>query len=272
MAEELIVQEKDVETNVVRCTSCGCFYTKPTLIPQGNPYNLDSADDYFRQHDSVNKISQGESLADFAEKMLGKPGRILEIGCGRGELLVGAINRGWQAYGVEMTENFAQVAMSNGINVEISSVENCSSLDQSYDVILLAAVLEHLYQPMEILRRISSALNKGGLLFIDVPNEASLTMKAGNWYQRIRGRDWTINLSPTFSPYHVVGFSPATLQKALNMSGFKIIQIDIPKWNNAMPSGAGIIEKFEKKSLSIIQNIGASIGMGDGIACWAVKE
>src|SRR5215831_8620802 len=102
---------------------------------------------------------------------------MLEIGCGRGELLVGAANRGWSVHGVEMTEGYAQLARSRGIEVECSPVEKCQSLNQTYDVILLAAVLEHLYDPLGILRRVKDALRPGGLVFIDVPNETSLMMK-----------------------------------------------------------------------------------------------
>ena len=109
-------------------------------------------------------------------------------------------------------------------------IENCKSLDETYDVVLLAAILEHLYDPMETLRRVRNALRPGGLLFVDVPNEASLTMRIGNIYMRARGRNWAINLSPTFPPFHVVGFSPASLRKALNSVGFDIHSLEVPKW------------------------------------------
>src|SRR5260370_17964782 len=97
---------------------------------------------------------------------------MLELGCGRGELLRGAAKRGWRVRGVEMTEEFARVASEKyGLEIERSSIERAQSLRESYDVVLLAAILEHLYEPAETLNQVRNALHHGGLAFVDVPNE-----------------------------------------------------------------------------------------------------
>ena len=263
---------KGVETQVVRCNDCRVFYSHPTLIPESNPYAKESADEYFHVHDSRQKIVQGDTLSAFAEKLLGGTGKMLELGCGRGELLVGAANRGWAVYGVEMTEEFAAIARTYGVEVEHNSIQECKLLNQTYDVVLLAAILEHLYDPVETLNRVRNALRPGGLVFIDVPNESSLTRQIGNMYVRARGRDWSTNLSPTFSPFHVVGFSPASLRRLLKSVGFRVEQLSVPKWSNDLPQGKKISQKIERSALSIVQTIGERIGMGDGITCWAVRE
>jgi 2-polyprenyl-3-methyl-5-hydroxy-6-metoxy-1,4-benzoquinol methylase len=247
-------------------------YTKPTLVPQSNPYAAETADEYFQLHDSEVKTRAGEWLAGCAEKILKRKGKMLEIGCGRGELLVGAANRGWVVSGIEMTDGFAQVARSRGISVECSSVEESKSLDDTYDVILLAAILEHLYDPVSILKRIHAALRPGGLVFIDVPNELSLTMRVGNLYMRLRGRDWAINLSPTFSPFHVVGFSPKALTRVLASAGFRVHSMNMSRWRNPSPPGTTVVKKFEHLGFGVVSRIGEVIGMGDGIACWAIRE
>lgn len=264
---------KGVETQVVRCRVCRLFYTRPTLVPEGNPYDVESADEYFHLHDPRQKMSQGEALAAYAENILGGAGRMLEIGCGRGELLAGAAGRGWEVYGVEMTEDFAEVARSHNVSVELSSVEECESLGaRTYDVILLAAVLEHLYDPVGTLRRVRDALRPGGLVFIDVPNEASLAMRVGNLYMRARGRDWSVNLSPTFPPFHVVGFDPASLRRALASAGFRIHAMSVVKWSNDLPPARSLGQRVERAAMSLVQKVGRRIGMGDGIVCWAVRE
>lgn len=261
-----------METGVAQCLDCKALYTRPTLIPETNPYDEEIAEEYFHLHDPKQKILCGESLAAFAESVLGCRGRMLELGCGRGELLAGAANLGWSVCGVEMTENYARAARSNGVEVECSSIKESKLLEQKYDVVLLAAILEHLYDPVETLKQVRSALRPGGLVFIDVPNELSLTMRVGNLYMRTRGRDWVVNLSPTFSPFHVVGFSPATLKRALDASGFKIHKLEALKWNNALPHGRNIQEKIERFAFGVVQSVGKHIGMGDGIVCWAIRE
>ena len=265
-------EARGVETNVVRCKECQTVYAHPMLIPKTNPYEKESADEYFRLHDEQQKVSQGEKLAAFAESVLGGPGKMLELGCGRGELLKGALNRGWQAFGVEMTDDFIRVARARGVQIERSPIEICKSLEQPYDVVLLAAILEHLYDPMETLHRIKEAIRPGGLLFIDVPNESSLTMRIGNLYMRARGRDWAINLSPTFPPFHVVGFSPASLRRALSEVGFEVYQLEVPKWKNSLPPRTTVGQKIESLGLTAIQSLGELLGMGDGITCWARKK
>lgn len=265
-------ESKGVETSVVRCKDCQVIYTRPTLIPESNPYAKESADEYFQLHDFQGKILQGETLAEFAEKVLGGTGRMLELGCGRGELLRGALNRGWSVYGVEMTEDYAEIARSHGVEIELASIEDCKFLEQTFDVILLAAVLEHLYDPMKTLERIRNALRPGGLLFIDVPNESSLTMRVGNLYMRARGRDWAVNLSPTFSPFHVVGFSPTSLRNALASAGFGVHTMTVPKWNNALPEGKTTTQKIERAAMGVVQSVGKVLRMGDGITCWAVRK
>lgn len=262
---------KGVETNIVRCRICDIVYTRPTLVPESNPYEKETPDQYFQKHVSQNKIKSGESLAAYAESKLGKPGRMLELGCGRGENLIGAKNRGWDVYGVEMTDSFAKLARSNGIVIDQNPIRTSGLLKEQYDVILLAAILEHLYDPVETLEKVAKALAKNGLLFIDVPNESSLAMHFGNFYMKFRGRPWSINLSPTFPPFHVVGFSPKSLKLLLENKGFKILDISIPKWANDSPKGHILIDVVEHAAFGVIQSFGALIGMGDGITCWAVK-
>jgi 2-polyprenyl-3-methyl-5-hydroxy-6-metoxy-1,4-benzoquinol methylase len=265
---------KGAETQVVRCLDCDLIYTRPTLIPQTNPYASESTDEYFHQHDSQWRTADGEVLAEFAEKVLGRKGEALELGCGRGDLLAGAAKRGWAVSGIEMTPEYARIAEARGIKVDCCPVEESDLLNRAgaYDLVIIAAILEHLYDPVETLKRVSRALRPGGLAFIDVPNELSLTMRVGNLYMRACGKDWAVNLSPTFSPFHVVGFSPASLKRALDSTGFRIHQIEVPKWNNVLPRGKGIKQKIERLALGAIQSVGATIGMGDGITCWAIRR
>jgi SAM-dependent methyltransferase len=261
-----------VETNVVKCRSCHTVYCRPTLIPATNPYAVETASDYFSIHDSEQRVLFGEYLAQVAEGITGGPGRMLEIGCGRGELLRGAANRGWEVMGVEMTPGFAELARSQGIRVESSPVESCTSLKLEFDAILLAAVLEHLYDPVDTLQRVAAALRPGGVVYINVPNESSLTMRAGNLYLMARGLDWSINLSPTFPPFHVVGFSPSSLRRALSRAGLDVHTLVLQKWNNDLPPPTTAGQKFEVWAMSAAQRLGSWLKMGDGIDCWAIKR
>jgi SAM-dependent methyltransferase len=258
-----------VVTNVVRCNGCGCYYTRPTLLPESNPYAGEGPDTYFRTHDSERKVAAGQELARVAGSLLGRRGSMLELGCGRGELLEGARREGWEVFGVEMTPAYAAVAESLGVPVERATIDQARSLGRQYDAILLAAVLEHLYEPLTALRRVRKALARGGLIFVDVPNEASLAMVLGNLYMRMRGRDWAVNLSPTFPPFHVVGFTPMSLRRALTLTGFRVVRLTQFRWPNALPSTPRLARRIERAGLTIASWVGRSTAMSDGISCWA---
>lgn len=265
---------RGVATSVVRCRSCHAVYQKPVLIPQGNPYDEHEPESYFALHDDREKIQFGEFLAREAERRLGRVGRMLEIGCGRGDILRGALSRGWEVHGVEFTEAYADAARAyGGIDVECAPAETAIKLGNAqYEVVLLAAVLEHVYEPKALLNRIRDVMVPGGLLFVDVPNECSFMTHVANAYMRARGRDWVVNLSPTFPPFHVVGFCPRSLRHLLESTGFALVDLAMNRWNNDLPRRTGFVGAFERAGMSAALRIGHMLGMGAGIACWAVRR
>ena len=260
---------RGVETNVVRCRDCGLYYSHPTLLPAGNPYEAEE-EDYFRIHDRDEKRANGRSIAAEAAALLGRRGSMLEIGCGRGDLLLGAREEGWVVRGIEMTSAFADEAEARGIPVERSPVESAVLLaEQTFDVILFPGVLEHLYRPLDVLRRARAALRPGGLVFVDVPNEASLALAAGNLYMRARGRDWSVNLSPTFAPFHVVGFTPRSLRRALAATGFEVVKMTQLRWRTELLQPRNLGERIEQAALGAASWLGAKLRRADGLCCWA---
>jgi 2-polyprenyl-3-methyl-5-hydroxy-6-metoxy-1,4-benzoquinol methylase len=251
----------------VRCVECHGVYQDPFLLPVGNPYDEHTAAEYFVVHEISGAIANGRRLARRATELVGRPGRMLELGCGRGALLRGAAEEGWKVRGVEMTSAFA--AEGSGLDIEVAAVENARSLDEKYDAIVLAAILEHLYEPAECLERIRAALTPGGVVFIDVPNECSLWSRAANLYMRARARPWAVNLSPTFSPFHVVGFCPRSLRTLLQRTGFDIEELTLWAYPNCLPAATGLRATIERQASATVQRIGGWVGMGAGINCWA---
>jgi SAM-dependent methyltransferase len=259
-----------VETGVARCRACHLVYQRPFLIPDGNPYDDHSETAYFHAHPAPEREEEGRSLARTTAARLGRKGRLLELGCGRGDLLRGAKQEGFEVFGVERTPGYA--AASPDLAIEVAPVAVARSLEARYDAIWLAAILEHLYDPAPTLRRVATALVDGGVLFVDVPNECSLWTRVGNAYMRLRGRGWAVNLSPTFPPYHVVGFCPRSLRRLLEATGFGEVEIRTPRWTNEMPRKPGIGARVERLAGSGVLALGARVGMGAGITCWARKR
>jgi SAM-dependent methyltransferase len=258
-----------LETRVVRCRACHLVYQRPTLLPDGNPYAAFEAEEYFAIQGGADRSDVGERLAERMEALLGRKGRLLELGCGRGALLAGARRRGWEVRGVDMTPGFSEQARP-GVEIEVAPLESARSLDERYDAVWLAAVLEHVYEPARCLARVRAALAPGGVAFIDVPNECGLRSRLGNLYMRLRGRDWAVNLSPSFPPFHVVGFCPRSLARLLRATGFRIAELTLDAWRDALPARAGAWGRLESAGHRAVIRLAARLGSGDGITCWAV--
>jgi 2-polyprenyl-3-methyl-5-hydroxy-6-metoxy-1,4-benzoquinol methylase len=255
------------ETTVVRCQDCTALYTYPTLIPAGNPYDESNFEDYFLHHPDNAKVAAGEVIAEHAEKLLGNIGRVLEVGCGGGGMLQGFLNRGWNCTGVEMTEAFARVAEARGLTIIRKPIEE-AELTERFDIVILPAIIEHLYKPVEMLKKCVDVVRPGGFVHIEAPNESALALAAGNLYYKLKGRDWTINLSPTFPSFHVVGFNPKSIKRLIKSANLEIVSLELTQYTVTLPDNVPFIERA---GMGILQKLGSLTGRADGISLWAQK-
>ncbi len=287
-----------VECEVWRCGGCGLVFPNPMPVPVGGVaqhYTIDPAD-YFRHHDSERKLAGARQGLAHAELLTGGRGRLLDVGAGRGEVLVAAREMGWKAVGIEPSPSFANyierrsgterrsgggrysgperrsgVERRAAVDIRREVLERCGFESGSFDVVILAAVLEHLYNPDETIAEIARVLRHGGALFVDVPNEAGLYFRLGNLYQRLRGRDWVVNLAPTFEPFHVFGFGPRSLRALLNKHGLSVRDWRVYGGDSMVPGGGavGAIERLAAHVVTAASNVGQ---LGTYIETWAVKS
>jgi SAM-dependent methyltransferase len=202
-----------------------------------------------------------------------KRGRLLDIGAGRGEMLAAALESGWEAVGIEPSESFADYAEKHtGAEVRRQPIEQCGFESESFDAVILGAVLEHLYNPNETIREIARVLRPGGVLFVDVPNEDGLYFRIGNLYQKLRGRDWVVNIAPTFEPFHVFGFGPKSLRALLSKHGLRVRDWRVYAGRSMVPNRSGIVgatEQAAARAITALSNFGE---LGAYIETWAIKD
>jgi SAM-dependent methyltransferase len=263
-----------VEAEIWMCGQCGLLFPNPMPIPVGGlaqHYNEDP-DEYFAAHDQSGKFENAARMVEKAEELLGYRGRLLDVGVGRGEILTAAKKNGWKIEGIEPSETFADRAEKNiGAKIWRTSVEEVVLPPKFYDCIMLAAVLEHLYDPDLIIKKLSASLKKGGLLYVDVPNEHGLYFKAGNVYQGLKGRDWCVNLAPTFSPYHLFGFGPKSLKMLLAKHGFKPKVWTVVPGTSLVPARGGLLGKLESLGAKTVTSLSRFGELGTYLETWAVK-
>jgi SAM-dependent methyltransferase len=264
-----------VECSLWRCRACELVFPNPMPVPVGGigQHYAVEPEEYFRHHDEEKKVAAGREFLAHAEALVGRTGRLLDIGAGRGEMLMAARESGWEAVGIEPSPSFAEHAARNSLaEVRREPIEDCDFAAASFDLVILAAVLEHLYNPDETIREVARVLRPGGALFVDVPNESGLYFRLGNLYQKLRGRDWSVNLAPTFEPFHIFGFSPRSLRALLTKHGLAVREWRVYGGQAYVPRRGGMLGAFESvaaNAVTALSNVGE---LGTYIETWAIKS
>jgi 2-polyprenyl-3-methyl-5-hydroxy-6-metoxy-1,4-benzoquinol methylase len=136
--------------------------------------------------------------------------RHLDVGCALGFMLQEAKSAGWDPVGVETSEFAARYAAEHtGCPVHASTLQQAAFPSESFDVVTLMDVIEHVPGPKELVEEIYRILRPGGILFIVTPN-------FGSFFMRLYG--------PTaygvWPEHHVVYFQPSTMTQLLQKVGF----------------------------------------------------
>lgn len=140
-------------------------------------------------------------------------GSLLDIGCGNGRFLMLAREMGWNAEGIDLDFKAVETACQRGLTVRQGGINLLSAEKEKYDFITLSHVIEHVHQPIDLLRNIYRLLKPGGILWLETPNLNSLghTRFSASW------RD----LDP---PRHLTLFTPDSMYHALHQTAFERIQ------------------------------------------------
>lgn len=142
-------------------------------------------------------------------------GRLLDVGCGDGRFLAGALQRGWDAHGVDTSPGAIRSARRElGGRAVLTTLLKASYPAEHFDVVSLFEVLEHLPDVLGHLREIRRILKPEGLVCLSVPNFASL--------ERTVFRRWWAGLD---APRHLQQFTPESLRFFLETSGFAVLEL-----------------------------------------------
>jgi SAM-dependent methyltransferase len=233
--------------DLVRCPGCGLIRVEP--LPGDDLLARMYQDAYFQKdwNLGVEKGSYEEVVArrlggeygkvfSLLERFSPRPkGTLLEIGAAGGGFLHEARERGWEVEGLEFSSWGVEYAKAHyGITLRRGDLIHASLPDQAYDAVFMGDVFEHLTDPRRALQRVHRVLKEEGLLVLLVP-----TYLASGTFQLIRfsapllraigvPRDFLamIKMEPPTSghapPYHVFEYSPRTLARMLEKSGFHV--------------------------------------------------
>jgi SAM-dependent methyltransferase len=196
--------------HIVRCRSCGFHFSLqiPSAVDYERVYgNYDYvAEDGARSDINVGKERQlAERLSAYRSTR-----NILDIAAGAGRFLGHFRDLGFTCYATEFDERMRQFLRDKGFSVLPGNLYPEAPHPGMFDAVLFTEIIEHVNEPMPILRHIHHLLRSGGCLYVTTPNFASLE-------RRLLGQDWGMICWPE----HITYWTPGHLHRALTAAGFQ---------------------------------------------------
>ena len=202
------------ELDIVRCHKCRTLYT---------PYSPWYSSEYFylgyylkpeeTETPQFVKERLDEITADFVPYR--QNNRLLDLGCGAGDLLLAARKRGWQGQGLDVSSHAAQHVRDLGFEVFVGELEAAKFPTAHFDVVTAAELLEHVFDPRALVAEVARILRPGGLFWLTTPHARGLSA-------RLLGLKWQC----IWPPEHLQLFSIAGLRALLRSAGFRDVHVD----------------------------------------------
>ena len=160
---------------------------------------------------------------DVVSQLIPKCGRLLDIGCGDGDLIDRIARRVTEIYGIDVSSERLDEAKKrlkgakNIYLIEHDVTKGLNFSDNFFEYITLVAVLEHLLYPDCFLEEVNRTLKKNGVLIIEVPNLCYIKDVISLIFGKL---PWAAQ-----SPGHLHLFTLESLKRLLMDKGFKIIKV-----------------------------------------------
>lgn len=204
---------------IVTCKNCGFRFTnpRPDVNEIGEYYKAESYISHTNTSKGlISKVYQEvrkftlKSKLNLINKLSPQKGKLLDVGCGTGMFLNIAKENGWQVNGIE--PDTGARAIAEEINqIKIKEEVLNSFQNETFEVITLWHVLEHIHELNATIDWVKERLSKNGSLIIAVPNHES---KDAEIYQE----QW----AAYDVPRHLYHFSQKTIKELFTKHGFEL--------------------------------------------------
>ncbi len=214
--------------NIVKCDCCNLLYLNPRpdnhslskfyeqyyVSVVHNSSDLPSARASIKKNPVLRGLYQRITGEYLSEVLARAKGKVLDIGCGFGDLLNDLHLLGCEAYGVEINPDAVEVCRKGGFNVFNGKLQEARFEDNFFDAVIMWHVIEHLGSPRDTLLEVRRILKSGGNVFIYSPNFES-------YLSGFFGKYW----SGLHLPFHFYFYTEATFHRLAEETGFKIERI-----------------------------------------------
>ena len=205
---------------LVKCRQCGLIYQDPRPIAAsiqdtyGAGYGPLTTHPGKRRRMEIYQQRIIDKLSGMAGRTYGQR-RLLDVGCGAGDLLKLSRQLGWEVVGVEPYG----ITEAPDDALVVADLWDRSLNEYTFDLVVMSHALEHMREPARALGRIRNLIAPAGLLYIAAPNIASPEARL------FRGRWYHLDL-----PRHLYHFTPKTLRTMLRNTGFRVTRVQYLPW------------------------------------------
>lgn len=223
---------------VARCQGCGFVFVNPRPTPQSvaRLYSEPGQNPYAREgHEPLEYESPTLFRIIREIQRYARGGKLLEVGCGRGDLLRLAQGRGFSVTGCDFFGG--QKPQLTGAVFCDGALSEVDLPDDTFDVAVSRNTLEHVFDPRRELEEIRRVLKPGGYLYLKVPN---VQFEYGPGCRLLFQREHVLE-----PPFHLSHFSPRSLRHVLGETGFDFIGWRVeqptlrPQWKANLKRQAG---------------------------------
>ncbi len=261
-----------------RSRTCGLLFVWPYLskppqeIYQSEYFSGASSGFGYVDYDAEKTMLRGffKKIIKRLERHASGKGALLDVGAATGSFVELAQKEGWNARGIDISAHSVSAANAKGLPLEQATLDDFTSPAESFAVITMWDVLEHLPDPFSALQKSWNLLKRGGILAVNTPD-------AGSFWARLFGKRWH-SLIP---PEHIFIFNRNALERVLEKNGFEIVEVKKPVKVFTMPyifstfsrwlgitMPTGIMNVLRKKPFS---SIGLPLPLRDNVLILARK-
>jgi SAM-dependent methyltransferase len=151
---------------LVRCGRCRLVFAREPALAPAMREQMSDAERRLEERVAERRRPLFAALLRAA----GRPGRLLDVGCGVGRLLEVAREAGWQAVGVDVDPAMAAYARERGLDVRLGRLRALRLPAASFDLVTLWNVIDFVPEPLGVLQEIFRLLAPGGRVLVRTPN------------------------------------------------------------------------------------------------------
>jgi 2-polyprenyl-3-methyl-5-hydroxy-6-metoxy-1,4-benzoquinol methylase len=234
----VLIDDDSIKT--VECKNCGLIYLNPRTSLEETLRRIKDdgvVQEHIEQVWHYSKTSIFSRILSCLDRFLPVKGSLLDVGCGYGMFLDMARKRGWDTKGLDLSRAACNYARQNlGLNVSNTTLSQSGLPDNTFEAVTELEVLNLQHDPCQELGNVYRILKPGGIIYLRL-NNAVFHIFVHRILTGLKKVGLHLQISPTV--FHLYTFSPATITRMLEKTGFEQIRVYISEPTSGDPYGSG---------------------------------